>query len=218
MRGRNMITLFLDTSNTKLIVGIYKENTCLFKSETEVLKDLSSKVLPTIKESLNEVKLTVNDINKILVVNGPGSFTGIRVGVTITKTMAWAKKIAISIISELELLSSTNINTDYIVPIIDARRDFYYTGIYDKNGNVIMNDIYISKENLLLEINKITTLENVTFVSYDKIEEFKVIEPVLNIEKIIEKHRKDVSLNPHNVNPNYLKRVEAEEKLDDKRN
>jgi len=213
-----MITLFLDTSNAKLIVGIYKENTCIFKVEDDISRDLSSKVLPTIKDVLIKSNLSINEINKILVVNGPGSFTGIRVGVTIAKTLAWTKKINICTISELELMSSTNFDTDYIVPIIDARRGFYYSAIYDKKGNAVMKDVYIFKDDLVAEINKITSLKNVTFISYDEIDDFEAIQPILNIEKLIEKTKEDNFLNPHNVNPNYLKRVEAEEKLDDKRN
>lgn len=212
-----MITLFLDTSTTKFIVGIYRNFDCLFLDVDDNNNDLSSKVLPKIDYALKKCDLLLDDIDKIIVANGPGSFTGIRVGITIAKTLAWTKNIDILTISSLELLATTQSSKEYIVPLIDARRDYFYAGIY-LNGKSIMADQYISRNELLEKIKKITNLSNVYFVSYDNIDNLDIHSPELVIEKIIKKYSNKKSLNPHSVNPNYLKRVEAEEKLDDKRN
>ena len=212
-----MITLFLDTSTTKFIVGIYKNFDCLFLDVDNNNNDLSSKVLPTIDNAIKKCDLLLDDIDKIIVVNGPGSFTGIRVGVTIAKTLAWTKNIDILTISSLELLATTQSSKEYVVPLIDARRDYFYAGVY-LNGKNIINDQYISRSELLEKIKKITDIDNVYFVSYDNIDNLDIHSPELVIEKIIKKYSNKKSLNPHSVNPNYLKRVEAEEKLDDKRN
>lgn len=212
-----MITLFLDTSTTKFIVGIYRNFDCLFLDVDNNNNDLSSKVLPKIDNALKKCDLLLDDIDKIIVVNGPGSFTGIRVGVTIAKTLAWTKNIDILTISSLELLATTQSSKEYVVPLIDARRDYFYAGVY-LNGKNIINDQYISRSELLEKIKKITDIDNVYFVSYDNIDNLDTHYPELVIEKIIKKYSNKKSLNPHSVNPNYLKRVEAEEKLDDKRN
>lgn len=212
-----MITLFLDTSTTKFIVGIYRNFDCLFLDVDNNNNDLSSKVLPKIDNALKKCDLLLDDIDKIIVVNGPGSFTGIRVGVTIAKTLAWTKNIDILTISSLELLATTQSSKEYVVPLIDARRDYFYAGVY-LNGKNIINDQYISRSELLEKIKKITDIDNVYFVSYDNIDNLDIHSPELVIEKIIKKYSNKKSLNPHSVNPNYLKRVEAEEKLDDKRN
>lgn len=212
-----MITLFLDTSTIKFIVGIYRNFDCLFLDVDDNNNDLSSKVLPKIDNALKKCDLLLDDIDKIIVVNGPGSFTGIRVGVTIAKTLAWTKNIDILTISSLELLATTQSSKEYVVPLIDARRDYFYAGVY-LNGKNIINDQYISRSELLEKIKKITDIDNVYFVSYDNIDNLDIHSPELVIEKIIKKYSNKKSLNPHSVNPNYLKRVEAEEKLDDKRN
>lgn len=212
-----MITLFLDTSTTKFIVGIYKNFDCLFLDVDNNNNDLSSKVLTTIDNAIKKCDLLLDDIDKIIVVNGPGSFTGIRVGVTIAKTLAWTKNIDILTISSLELLATTKSSKEYVVPLIDARRDYFYAGVY-LNGKNIINDQYILRSELLEKIKKITDIDNVYFVSYDNIDNLDIHSPELVIEKIIKKYSNKKSLNPHSVNPNYLKRVEAEEKLDDKRN
>lgn len=213
-----MITLFLDTSATRLIVGIYKDNTPVLLVNEKSMNDLSSRLLPTIKGALDELKMGVKDINRIIVVNGPGSFTGVRVGVTVAKTLAWAKNIPIIPVSELELLATTKVETNYVVPFIDARRDAFYAGMYDKKHKNIIEDTYITRTSLLNKIKRHVSLKDVTFVSYDKVEGLESILPKLNIEYIIKKYARKKSFNPHSVNPNYLKKVEAEEKLNDKRN
>lgn len=212
-----MITLFLDTSTTKFIIGIYKDFDCLFLDIDDNNMDLSSKVLPKIDYALKKCNLMLDDINKIMVVNGPGSFTGIRVGVTIAKTLAWTKNIDILTVSSLELLATTTTNKEYVVPLIDARRDCFFAGMYF-NGKNILEDQYISRDSLMDKISKITNTQNIDFVSYDNIVDLDVHIPNLNIEKLIKKYSKKKSLNPHMVNPNYLKKVEAEEKLNDKGN
>lgn len=210
-----MITLFLDTSTSKFIVGIYKNFDCLFLNIDDNNNDLSCKVLPTIDNALKKCDLLLDDISKIIVVNGPGSFTGIRVGVTIAKTLAWTKNIDILTISSLELLATTHSSKEYVVPLIDARRDYLYAGVY-LNGKNIVNDQYISRGDLLEKIKKLADVDDVYFVGYDNIDNLDVHFPELVIEKIIKKYSNKKTLNPHSVNPNYLKRVEAEEKLDDK--
>ena len=213
-----MITLFLDTSTSKLVISIYKDNECLYINEMDNANDLSSKVLPLIKKSLEECNLMVDDINKIIVVNGPGSFTGVRVGVTVAKTLAWAKNIIINTVSSLEVIATTNIDTKYVVSIIDARRDAFYAAMYDKNGKNIIEESYITRTDLFNKIKRHASLNDITFVSYDDIKDIDTIKPKLELIKIIKKYSKKKSLNPHSVNPNYLKKVEAEEKLNDKRN
>jgi tRNA threonylcarbamoyl adenosine modification protein YeaZ len=166
---------------------------------------MSSKLLPIIDEGLRGNNLNLKDINKIFVINGPGSFTGIRVGVTVAKTIAWALKKEIIPLSSLELIATTNTSKKYIVPMIDARRNNAFAGIYDNNLNCI-------KEDKLISIEEISNLNNdYEFVSYDNIKLEGIIKPNIDVLKIINKHINDKGINPHNLNPNYLKLTEAEE-------
>lgn len=209
-----MISLFIDTCSSKLIIGLFKDNKLIEKIEKLSNNDLSSQTLPYLDKLLKKNNLNPNDVDKIFVINGPGSFTGIRIGVTIAKMMAWTLNIDIVTISELELLASTPFKTNYIIPYIDARRNAVYAGIYDKDGNNIMPDCYINIEQLK---NSLDSSKSYTFVSYDY-EKVNIsnqdLEPNINVEKVITKHIDDVPLNPHSVNPNYLKRTEAEENLE----
>lgn len=203
-----MISLFLDTSTANLIIAIFKNDKQIYYSCEKSNNDLSRKVLPKIDEAFKSLNISKNKIDEIYVVNGPGSFTGIRVGVTIAKVLAWSLNIRIYVVSSLELLATADIKTKYIVPLIDARRDYFYAGIYSEN-KIIMEDAYISRSTLLEKINEIDSIDKFTFVSFDNINEINTVKPDIHIDKIL---GTKVSINPHKVNPNYLKKTEAEEK------
>lgn len=208
-----MMSLFIDTSNFKLIIGVIDENKNIVKSYyNEILKgDLSSKIFDVLKNCIDQSEILPNDIDKIYVVTGPGSFTGVRIGVTIAKTYAWALKKKVIPISSLEVLASTHCNTKYIVPMIDARREAVYAGIYDNNLNIISPDCYITLEDLN---SKLTT--DYTFISDDEITNFDVTTSNIDILKIINKHINDNGIDPHDLKPNYLKLTEAEVNLNRK--
>ena len=202
-----MISLFLDSSDKKVIVALLSGGKLIDSIIEENDNHLSEKFLPMIERIIAKNQLQIDNIDAIYVINGPGSFTGVRVGVTTAKVMAWGLKKRIIPISELALLATTLTNKKYIVPYIDARRNAVYAGIYDKNLNSVMADAYISIDDLM---KKIDHIEDVEFVSYyNNIEH--TIEPNIDIEKIVQKHYNDEGINPHQVVPNYLKRTEAEE-------
>lgn len=202
-----MISLLIDTTTSNITVSIVKDQNILYKYQEKILTDMSSKILPIIDSGLKENKLTLNDIDKIFVVNGPGSFTGIRVGVTVAKTIAWALKKDIIPLSSLELMATTNTSKKYIIPMIDARRGNVFGGIYDIELNIIKEDKLINLNELIRDLNN-----DYEFISYDKLN-LDVIRPNIDVLKIINKHINDQGVNPHNLNPNYLKLTEAEEKL-----
>ena len=198
-----MISLLIDTSTSNLTVSIINKQEVIYKYQETILSDMSSKLLPIIDNGLKGLDLKLENIDKIFVVNGPGSFTGIRVGVTVAKTIAWALKKDIIPLSSLELIATTNTSKKYIVPMIDARRNNVFAGIYDNNLNCIKEDKLISRD----ELSNLD--EDYEFVSYDNIAD--VIKPNIDVLKIINKHINDKGINPHNLNPNYLKLTEAEE-------
>lgn len=208
-----MIALFIDTATNHLRIGLYKDKEQIFYDDEVVKNDLSNKALPKIKSALDSLSLNFNSIDEIYVVNGPGSFTGIRVGVTIAKTMAWTLNKPIYTISELCVLASGAKNKVNI-PLIDARRGYVYASIYDKKLKELYEGKYVLLDELKRDVKKNYKKDDVSFISYDDID--SVVEPSIDIEKIL-KTLKFNSIEPHLVNPNYLKKTEAEEKLNDKK-
>lgn len=201
-----MISLLIDTSTSNIIVSIIENKKILYQYNENIISNMSSKILPIIDNGLKKVNLKLHDINKIFVVTGPGSFTGIRVGVTIAKTIAWALKIDIIPLSSIELMATTSTHKKKLVPMIDARRGNVFVGIYDNELNCIKKDKLLSLDELKTTLN-----DDYEFISYDNINIKNLVKPSINVLKIINKHINDKSLNPHNLNPNYLKLTEAEE-------
>ena len=201
-----MKCLFIDTSSSFVNIYIIKDNNVLVSKSYHTLKDIANSIMPLIRESFNEVGFKVKDIDKIFVTVGPGSFTGVRVGITVAKTISWSLNIPVYPISTLEYLACIDTKFNNIISIIDARRKNVFAGYYDSNLNKIKNEELVS-------IDSIKKYENTIFVSYDGVYDSVVIDT--NIIKLINKHLNDKSVNPHELVPNYLKKTEAEEKIDD---
>lgn len=206
-----MITLFIDTSTDTLTVAIIKDDVLL--DESTILSCEHSKyTLVEIEKLFKNNNILPNEISKIMVVNGPGSFTGIRIGVTIAKTYAWALNINIIPISTLKAYAISMDNYDYYVPLIDARRGYVYSAIYDYNYNAIKDDTYISLEELKTYTKN---LDNLCYISKDSIKNINTIKVKLNIQKIYNYYKNNNGINSFQLLPNYLKKTEAEEKFGD---
>lgn len=206
-----MRSLLIDTTSSFITIAIVEDNNILYFYHENIIKDMSSKIIPIIDNGFSNLDFKINDIDKIFVANGPGSFTGIRVGVTVAKTIAWALKKEIIPISSLELIATTKTDKKYLVPMMDARRGNVFGAIYDCNLNIIKSDLLINKESLINELDS-----DFEFVSYDDLNLKNIVKPNIDVIKIINKHINDEGVNPHNLNPNYLKLTEAEEnKLND---
>ena len=207
-----MITLFIDTCHHNLIVGVYKDAEELILMHEDNDNHLSERLLPLIEKAMNSINLDINNVDNIIVANGPGSFTGVRIGVTVAKTLAYSLGCPIHTVSELLVMSSGNYTTKYVVPLIDARRDAVYGAMYSNNEGII-NDTYIPFNDLLNEIKTKISLDDITFVSYEDFEDIKVEIPKIDLTPIIKNNLASEGTLCHLVNPNYLKKTEAEEKL-----
>lgn len=191
--------LFINSATTNLVVAILVDGKITYLYDNNDDKDTSSKIMPVIDEAFKKSKIVPKDINKIFVVNGPGSFTGIRVGLTVAKVMGYSFNIPVIPVSSLEFMCSGY--DEDVLALIDARRGYVYAGGYDKDLNNIYSDRYVK-----FEYNS-----SFKYVSYDQFD-FNVLFPKFNLLKIIMKHENDSLISVHNVNPNYLKMTEAEEK------
>lgn len=207
-----MISLFLNTFSKYFNVALVKDNVVIDSIYENYGMDLSKECLYQISLLLEKNSIKPEDISEIVCVRGPGSFTGLRIGVTIAKTMAYFKNIKLYSTSSLDVMA-TSVEGDVIVPIIDARRGYVYGAIYDKDYNIIMKESYIKCEDIIKEAKKYG--ENPVFVSSDDFD-FEVISYKPNLNNFYKQNLR-VEENSITFVPNYLKRTEAEEKLDDSR-
>ena len=190
--------LFIDSATTNLVVAIINNGKISYIYNNNDGHDTSSKMMPVLAEAFDKANLKPKDIDKIFVVTGPGSFTGIRVGLTVAKTMAYALDIPIVPVSSLEVMASGDGGT----ALINARRGYVFAGIYDSDLNTLYPDSYVLMTD---ELEK-------PYISYDSFD-FETLMPNIDVLKVIKKHENDKPVNPHTINPNYLKMTEAEEKL-----
>ena len=192
-----MISMFIDTSLSDVSIALIKDGKLLSKINNSIPGEHSIYVTKYIDDILKKCNLSPKDVNEIIVVNGPGSFTGIRIGVTIAKIFAYLEKIRIVSITSLQA-RVIGIKSKYILSTIDAKHNNYYIGLYDENYNKI-----VEKFSNVVEIEELKTKYFPEAV--DESKEYA-------IESIIEYTKKLPSENPHSVNPIYLKLPEAMEK------
>ncbi len=202
--------LYIDTSSNYLYSGLLVKDQLIGEIKKELNQDLSKDALPLIAEMLDKANIKPNEIDKIIVVDGPGSFTGIRIGITIAKVYAYCLNIDITTISSLEAMAVST-QGNIIVPVIDARRDYVYTAIYDNTQKVLLEPQHLKIDNLLeklTEFNDYNIITNNEFKCFDITTKYQP-----NIRNIILTFKDRKNINPHNVNPKYLKQTEAEENL-----
>lgn len=189
-----MYTLYIDTHMHNVIIVIYKNGKLLQKIEKDSNQSHSVLTMPAIEEILQANNIDIKNINDIIVVNGPGSFTGVRIGVTIAKTMAYCLNAPIRVISSLEVLvASIDDKSPKIVAIND--RNGYFVGVFDENDNLIEEYKYLSNQeyNIFKQTNMVIDQKIIT--DYDKIYEFAINKQPMN---------------PHLVNPLYVKKIEVQ--------
>lgn len=124
-----MYSIVMDTSTNYLVVGLLKDGVFLEKRQMEALQKQSEEAVPALEEVLKLHGLKVKDIDEAIVTIGPGSYTGVRVALTIIKTFEVILPIKVKAISSLEIYK-TNQPT---LALIDARSKKAYVGIYDEN-------------------------------------------------------------------------------------
>ncbi len=204
-----MRILYIDTSTKYLYSAIVNSNKLIAEIKEEYGQELSQLALPRIASMFEKNDLKPNDIEKIIVVNGPGSFTGIRIGLTIAKVYAWGLKIPITTIFSLEAMALSSKEETVHVPIIDARRGFVYAAIYGKNNEEILKPQHIELAELKKHLRNIAHYEVITNDEFDDIGAKAPYNP--NLLKIVQYFENKEEINPHAVNPEYLKLTEAEE-------
>lgn len=203
-----MIYLYIDTSSNYLYSSIVKDNTILGEICEEYGQSLSKVALPRIVSMFEENNIKPNDITNIVVINGPGSFTGIRIGITIAKVFAWSLNIPITTMTSLEAMSLSVEDEKIHVPIINARRGYVYAAIYNKDKE-LLSPQHIKIDELKKYVEKYNDIEYISNDEFD--EKFKLIEYRPNFLNIINTSKTKKSINPHMVNPEYLKLTAAEE-------
>lgn len=162
-----MIYLGIDTSNSPLSVALVKDGTVLIEETSNLKINHSLTAMPAIEDMLKKANVSASELTHIAVAEGPGSYTGVRIGLTLAKTLAWSLKIPLHPISSLKVLAA---NGQYfnglICPLMDARRGTVFTGLY--NGETLESVIADQHSDLKAFLLEIKALEQpVLFTGID---------------------------------------------------
>lgn len=210
-----MKVLALDTSNQALVVALVDNGRMQTEMTLAIKKNHSISLMPTIDFLMQSVGWQPVDLERIVVAQGPGSYTGLRIGVATAKTLAYTLGIDLVGISSLQALVPKEL-AGLVVPVIDARRNHVYAGFYEQ-GQAVKADTYLSFDALLEEVR---TYERVTFVGEVEafIEQISEVLPKAHYQATLPSAYQlalDGETAPTSevttFEPRYLKRVEAEE-------
>jgi len=167
-----MIWLGIETSNAPLSIAIVKDGLVLEEIVQNEKLTHSVTVMPAIEELFQRANLKPTEIDAIAVSEGPGSYTGLRIGVTIAKTLAWTLKKPLVGVSSLQVLAANIQDFNGIIcALFDARRQNVYAGAYlGQTLETVIKEHHNSIEGLLDQLQELNT--PVKFVGLD-IENFK---------------------------------------------
>lgn len=235
-----MKILSIDTASDVCGVSILENNNLIEKFDEITKESHSQKLMPIIENAFKKTKLTIDDIDLIVCDIGPGSFTGIRIGVATVKAFCDSKDIIPIGISSLESLAySIKNNSKIICSIINAKNDNCYFALYEKSkDNTLQTLIEPEAENIdttlsILNSYNLDTLDNkvISFVGDgSKVYKDKILEIFPN--SIISNEKNDI-LDSYNLGlagfdkyssgeeieellPLYLKKPQAQIQLEKK--
>ena len=190
-----MYSLFIDTHNVDINLALYKEGKLVDSRVKSSSLHHSDNIMPLLAELLKSNNIDVHDLSEILCVNGPGSFTGVRLGVTIAKTLAFTLKLPIRTITSLEMFAlSTESEVDKLVIIKDLKGCF--GGLFTKDNELIGEYFYKSNQ------------EFEDYVDNNKLRD-KIVDNKVDFNKLYDFFMTKETTNPHKVNPIYIKVIEA---------
>ena len=210
-----MKVLAFDTSSKALSLAILEDKQVLAETMINIKKNHSITLMPAIDFLMESLDLTPKDLDRIVVAEGPGSYTGLRIAVATAKTLAHTLNIELVGMSSLLALVPYQ-QEGLFVPLMDARRNNVYAGFYE-NAKPVMPEAHLSFAEVL---EKVTDAEQVTFVGEvgPFVEQIQEQLPQASYQETLPNaanlalwawDKKADSL--HDFVPNYLKRVEAEE-------
>ena len=130
--------LSIETSGPILSVAIANNGSVVSERVCREPRMQASLTAPLVKEVLDACGLQVSDLDAVCVSKGPGSYTGLRVGVSTAKGLCFGASLPLLAIGTLDILAATNLEPAakpaFIVPMIDARRMEVYTAVYSPAG------------------------------------------------------------------------------------
>ena len=192
-----MATILLDSSNTNLSVGVAKDNVLLDYISYEAWQRQSEYMIVELNKLLEKHNIKKEDITDVMVAKGPGSYTGVRIAITIAKT------IAVALDAKLYAVSSLRVQNNGTMPsicLINARSNRSYVGVY-QNQEVLLNDCIMKNDEVMKYIQDHPDYSVCGDTKYLNVEGIasNTMKEMLDLKDSLE------SINPLSLKPVYMK-------------
>ena len=183
-----MYTLFIDTHYTRLQLVLFKDGK-VFDERIKREGKHSECLVPLLQDLLEKNEITFKELSGIMVVNGPGSFTGVRIGVVVAKMISYCKNIPVKALSYLQALD-LSYDREVLVGITD--KNGVYVGKFNASHELIGDYYYLRKK------------------EYEEFQEKIELDGILDLNKVYLYMKTQNAIYPHLLKPIYVKKVEVE--------
>lgn len=230
-----MKVLGIDTSSMATSICVIEDNKLICEYTINTKKTHSQKLMPMIENMLNISDININEIDLIAICEGPGSFTGLRIGMSTAKAISHINNLPIVGVNSLEILAGNmNLCDKKICSILDAQRTQVYYGKYKFENNEIVelqNIDVIEIDELLQELsnsNDEWILVGEAVYKYEEkikeIDNISIAASSHNVSKAsslcsiaMNKYNKNIDVyDCYSINPKYIRKSQAEVEYDEK--
>lgn len=235
-----MKILAVDTSSKICSVAVLEGDEIIIEKHIEDEKTHSQKLMPLIDDVLKSCNLNLKDFTVFSCNVGPGSFTGVRIGVSTVKAFSDVTNIPIVSVNSLESLAYNTINSyfkqdaEIICSMVDAKNDNVYCGIYRRidNAFVQLGDLYAKNIDEIIDIlKKIYSSSSILFVGDGSVKhKYTILQKLNNVTFVVDKLNKQSSVSlgkcaylkynegkygdSNSLSPLYLRKSQAERALE----
>lgn len=231
-----MLILAIDTSAATASAALMEDDKALASFSVNLRLEHSRRILTMIDEVIKLSEKKISDVDLLCVSNGPGSFTGLRIGVSTVKGLGFVKDTPCSGVSTLEALAenlSDASEETVICPVMDARREEFYNALFIKKGSLVerlTDDRAISYDELFKELEE-TYHDKKIIVNGDGTEKFFALaekggrstenifsasentkyQNALSVARVGKRmHENNQSCTPDKLMPEYIRMSQAE--------
>lgn len=219
-----MKELLVDTSNEALSIALIDDGKILADYVAKGHRNHSIALMPMLVKIMEAAQWQPEDIDQFVIAKGPGSYTGLRIGMATLKTMAYTLNKPLKVVSSLEEVAM-NVPTGIVISLFDARRNHVYAAAFDQDKQQrLLDDQYLSIEEVISFAQSLKqpvifngdAIKFSEFITTALPEAVVITDEWFNLPHANFLHRCHGEVFTgeaiHNVVPAYLKQVEAEEK------
>ena len=209
-----MIILAIDTSTDYLSLAVTKDGKTVARFHKKADRRHSILLVPMIDGLLKKARLKIKDIDCFAISVGPGSFTGLRIGVAVVKALAYALKKPIVAVPTLDAIAYNGLSSNGIIcPVLDARKNKVYACLYKSDGKKLKRlskYLLLPLADLLKKTEKYDKVlflgDMVDFLEKDKILIRKIWQPKAQVVAMLgsEQARSKRFVKPEDLEPMYI--------------